>query len=142
MNHQVCTKKTTTTSIDAQRGDLSTKIMYAFYFTYMILLTVLESSHGLMTSVLGIVWLKKTLFIANIIAILMCVYLVIRNKKKAMWIMAHLPAWLLRLIDRIPDWMGRFLNHTFMRIMMVSCDVMLIWMCVGFGLKAVTQFGW
>ncbi len=142
MNQQQISMKKTTSNI-TRRGDISTKIMYAYYFIYMILLTVLESSYDMTASVLGIVWLKKSLLIANIIGILLCIYHIINNKQKAIWIMEHMPAWLLRLEDIIPNWMKRYcFNHRFMRIMMVSCDLMLIWMCVGFGLKVVMQFGW
>ncbi|MGD8192339.1 hypothetical protein ACQCN2_20400 [Brevibacillus ginsengisoli] len=134
MNHQGCMKQVTKTPKTSTREDVFTKIMYTFYFVYMILLTVLMSSHDWMAAVLGIVWLKEILLIANSIGILLCVYLIIRNKQKAIWIMERMPAWMHSMFDCLPDWMGRYINHNLVRITMVSCDLMLIWMCVGFGL--------
>ncbi len=49
---------------------------------------------------------------------------------------------ILHVILTSPAWMHRWVNHNSMRIMMIAMDIMLIWMCVEFGLSTVNQFGW
>ena len=143
MNHQqINIDKAVVTTNTSKRRDTYIKIMYAYYFIYMTLLTVLESSQSIMAAVLSIVWIKEILMLANFVGIVLCVYLIITNKQKAIWMMEHMPEWMLRPFYNMPDWMGRFINHTFMRVMMISCDLMLIWMCVGFAFVSATKFGW
>lgn len=117
-------------------------VLYTYYYLHMTILHVLLTSPGMMETVFEMIWLKRSMLVANFITLLFCVYCLIRNKPLANWWMDRMPAWMHRSMDRMPTWMYRWVNHNSMRIMMIAMDIMLIWMCVEFGLSTVNQFGW
>jgi hypothetical protein len=143
MNHQhVHSKEIASTYTALELSNIFFIILYTYYYIHMIILSVLSSSPSMMEAMSGMIWLKRTMLIANIITIIFCIYRLIKNKQMAIWCMDHMPAWMYRLMDHMPTWMNRWMNHNSMRIMMIGMDVMLVWMCVEFGNYTLNNFGW
>jgi hypothetical protein len=132
MNHQhVHSKETASTFTTLELSNIFFIILYTYYYIHMIILSVLSSSPSMMEAMSEMIWLKRTMLIANLITIIFCIYRLIKNKQMAIWCM-----------DRMPTWMNRWMNHNSMRIMMIGMDVMLVWMCVEFGNYTLNKFGW
>jgi uncharacterized membrane protein len=143
MNHQHVHRKDTASTFTASKlPDIFFIIMYTYYYIHMVILSVLGSSPNMLVAMSGMVWLKRTMLIANLITFIFCIYHLIKNKQMAIWCMDHMPRWMYRLMGHMPKWTYRFMNHNSMRIMMTLCDVMLAWMCVEFGHYTLDKFGW
>lgn len=138
MNHQHVYSKETAFALSTMFLVFS----YTYYYIHMTLLDVLGSSPEMMTALAGMIWLKRALFVANILTIVFCVYALINNKELSVWWMERMPARMLDWMERMPGWMSRWMNHTAMRVMMIGMDVMLVWMSVEFGLYTYKHYGW